>query len=79
MAASTLSGELKDKLSGLKKADAAKEVGRLLAARAKEKGIPKWSSTVTASSITAGSRPWPIAAGKTDWNFSRSCQFAAFS
>jgi large subunit ribosomal protein L18 len=39
VAASTLSGELKDKLSGLKKADAAKEVGRLLAARAKEKGI----------------------------------------
>jgi large subunit ribosomal protein L18 len=39
VAASTLSSELKDKLSGLKKADAAKEVGRLLAARAKEKGI----------------------------------------
>ncbi len=39
VAASTLSGELKDKLSGLKKADAAKEVGRLLAVRAKEKGI----------------------------------------
>ena len=39
VAASTLSGELKDKLSGLKKADAAKEVGRLLAARAREKGI----------------------------------------
>ncbi|MCL4500666.1 MAG: 50S ribosomal protein L18 [Deltaproteobacteria bacterium] len=38
-AASTLSGELKDKLSGLKKADAAKEVGKLLAAKAKEKGI----------------------------------------
>ncbi len=39
VAASTLSGELKDKLSGLKKADAAKEVGKLLAAKAKEKGI----------------------------------------
>ena len=39
VAASTLSGELKDKLSGLKKADAAKEVGKLLAARAREKGI----------------------------------------
>ncbi len=39
VAASTLSGELKDKLSGLKKADAAKEVGRLLASKAKEKGI----------------------------------------
>ena len=39
VAASTRSGELKDKLSGLKKADAAKEVGRLLAARAREKGI----------------------------------------
>ncbi len=41
VAASTLSGELKDKLSGLKKADAAKEVGRLLAAKAREKGISK--------------------------------------
>ncbi|MFI5331498.1 MAG: 50S ribosomal protein L18 [Desulfobaccales bacterium] len=39
VAASTLSGELKDTLSGLKKADAAKEVGKLLAARAREKGI----------------------------------------
>lgn len=39
VAASTMSGELKDKLSGLKKADAAKEVGRLLAAKAREKGI----------------------------------------
>jgi large subunit ribosomal protein L18 len=39
VAASTLSGELKDKLSGLKKADAAKEVGKLLAAKAREKGI----------------------------------------
>ncbi len=39
VAASTLSGELKDKLSGLKKADAAKEVGKLLASKAKEKGI----------------------------------------
>ncbi len=38
-AASTLSGELKDKLAGLKKADAAKEVGKLLAAKAREKGI----------------------------------------
>ncbi len=40
-AASTLSGELKDKLSGLKKADAAKEVGKLLAAKAREKGISR--------------------------------------
>jgi large subunit ribosomal protein L18 len=39
VAASTLSGELKDKLGGLKKADAAKEVGKLLAAKAREKGI----------------------------------------
>ena len=39
VAASTLSGELKEKLGGLKKSDAAKEVGRLLAARAREKGI----------------------------------------
>lgn len=38
-AASTLSPELRDKLAGLKKAEAAREVGRLLAAKAKEKGI----------------------------------------
>ncbi len=41
VAASTLSGEIKDKLSGLKKADAAKEVGKLLAAKAMEKGISR--------------------------------------
>ncbi len=41
VAASTLSGELKDKLSGLKKSDAAKEVGKLLAAKAREKGISR--------------------------------------
>lgn len=39
VAASTLSGELKGRLAGLKKSEAAKEVGKLLAARAKEKGI----------------------------------------
>ncbi len=41
VAASTLSGEIKDKLSGLKKADAAKEVGKLLAAKAKVQGIAR--------------------------------------
>ena len=41
VAASTLSGEIKGKLSGLKKADAAKEVGKLLAAKAREKGIAR--------------------------------------
>ncbi len=40
-AASTLSGELKDQLSGLKKVDAAKAVGKLLAAKAKARGIAK--------------------------------------
>ena len=40
-AASTLSGELKDQLSGLKKTDAAKAVGKLLAAKAKAQGIDK--------------------------------------
>jgi len=39
VAASTLSGPLKGKLSGLKKTDAAREVGKLLAAKAREKGI----------------------------------------
>ncbi len=38
-AASTLSPELRDKLAGLKKAEAAREVGRLLATKAREKGI----------------------------------------
>ena len=41
VAASTLSGEIKEKLGGLKKADAAKEVGKLLAAKAREKGISR--------------------------------------
>ena len=39
VAASTLSGQLKGKLSGLKKTEAAREVGKLLAAKAREKGI----------------------------------------
>jgi large subunit ribosomal protein L18 len=34
-----LSGELKDQLSGLKKVEAAKAVGKLLAAKAKAQGI----------------------------------------
>jgi large subunit ribosomal protein L18 len=40
-AASTLSGELKEELSGLKKVDAAKAVGKLLASKAKAQGIDK--------------------------------------
>jgi len=39
VAASTLSADLKERLAGLKKSEAAKEVGKLLATRAKEKGI----------------------------------------
>jgi large subunit ribosomal protein L18 len=39
VAASTLSKEVRGKLTGLKKSDTAKEVGRVLAAKAKEKGI----------------------------------------
>jgi large subunit ribosomal protein L18 len=38
-AASTLSGELKDQLTGLKKVEAARAVGKLLAAKAKAQGI----------------------------------------
>jgi large subunit ribosomal protein L18 len=38
-AASSLSADLREKLAGLKKAEAAREVGRLLAERAKAKGI----------------------------------------
>jgi len=38
-AAGTLSPELKEKLGGLKKADQAREVGKLLAEKAKAKGI----------------------------------------
>jgi large subunit ribosomal protein L18 len=41
VAAGTLSPELKDKLSGLKKGEAAKEVGKLLADKAKSKGIER--------------------------------------
>jgi large subunit ribosomal protein L18 len=40
-AAGTLSPELKDKLAGLKKSEAAKHVGQLLAEKAKSKGIVK--------------------------------------
>ncbi len=40
-AASTLSGELKNQLGGLKKLDKAKAVGKLLAAKAKAQGIDK--------------------------------------
>jgi large subunit ribosomal protein L18 len=40
-AASTLSLEVREKLGGLKKAEAAREVGKLLAVRAKAKGIIK--------------------------------------
>jgi large subunit ribosomal protein L18 len=40
-AASSLSGELKGELGGLKKTEAAKAVGKLLAAKAKAKGIDK--------------------------------------
>jgi len=39
VAAGTLSPEIKDKLGGLKKTLAAQEVGKLLADKAKEKGI----------------------------------------
>jgi large subunit ribosomal protein L18 len=41
LAASTLSGELKDQLKGVKKVEAAKAVGKLLAAKAKAQGIGK--------------------------------------
>ena len=40
-AASTLSGELKGQLGGVKKVEAAKAVGKLLAAKAKAQGIDK--------------------------------------
>jgi len=39
VAASTLSKEIRENLGGLKKSERAKEVGRLLATKAKEKGI----------------------------------------
>jgi len=39
VAASTLSKEIREKLTGLKKSDTAKEVGKLLAVKAQEKGI----------------------------------------
>jgi large subunit ribosomal protein L18 len=39
VSAGSLSPEIRDKLSGLKKKDAAREVGKLLADKAKSKGI----------------------------------------
>ncbi|MEJ2070673.1 MAG: 50S ribosomal protein L18 [Syntrophobacterales bacterium] len=41
VAAGTLSPEIKDTLSGLKQQEAAKEVGKLLADKAKSKGIER--------------------------------------
>jgi large subunit ribosomal protein L18 len=41
VAAGTLSPEIKDRLSGLKKQEAAKEVGKLLADKAKSQGIER--------------------------------------
>jgi large subunit ribosomal protein L18 len=41
VAAGTLSPEIRDKVGSLKKADAAREVGKLLADKAKSKGIEK--------------------------------------
>jgi large subunit ribosomal protein L18 len=41
VSAGSLSPELKDKLGGLKKIDTAREVGKLLADKAKSKGIEK--------------------------------------
>ena len=41
VSAGTLSPELKDKVSGLKKKEAAKEVGKLLADKAKSRGIER--------------------------------------
>ncbi len=40
-ASSTLDRELRDKIKGMKKVDQAREVGKLVAARALEKGIKK--------------------------------------
>lgn len=40
-AAGTLSPEIRDRLAGLKKTEAAREVGRLLAEKAKSRGIEK--------------------------------------
>ncbi len=40
-AASTLSKEIREKIGSLKKTEAAREVGKLLAQRAKEKGISR--------------------------------------
>jgi len=53
-AASTLSPEIRDRLGGLKKTEAAREVGRILAEKAKSKGLRRWSSTAMAFSTTAG-------------------------
>ena len=44
----------------------AKEVGKLIAERAKQKGITRSSSTAADTCITGASRPWPTPPAKPD-------------
>jgi ribosomal protein L18 len=64
--ASTLSKELGDSLAGLKKSEAAKAVGMLLAKRLQERVSKMSSSTAGDFSIMEGLRRWPTARGKRD-------------
>jgi ribosomal protein L18 len=47
----------------------AKMVGKKIAELAKQKGFTKWYSIVAATSIMAGSRPWPMRRAKRDCSF----------
>ncbi len=70
VAAGTLSPEIKDKLGGLKKTDAAKEVGKLLADKAKDKGIDKVVFDRNGFLYHGRVKAWRTAAGNTGWYFS---------
>ena len=68
--ASTLDKEFRKKAGRSFNKDTAREVGKRIAARAKELNIGKWFSTEVLTCITGRSRLWPTAPVKADWIFS---------
>ncbi len=65
-AASSLEADVRG-MDGDKKARAA-EVGKLVAARAREAGSPPWSSTAVATTTTAASRRWLTPPARAVWS-----------
>ena len=59
--ANSQEASLKDELAGKKKVEQSKLVGKLIAQRALDKGLPQWYLTVAAMCILAVWRPWPKA------------------